>query len=300
MEQEKYRYKVRVSCITYNHAAFIEDAMNGFCMQETSFPFVCTIVDDASSDGEQEVIKKYMEEHFNLDDTSVFRKEETADYFLTYAQHKTNKNCYFAALFLKYNHRSVKKPKNKYLKEWNDTSKFIALCEGDDYWIDPQKLQLQVSFLENHQDFSMSFHECSTTSGREFYSYPLSDTLTAKDIILRHMIPTASLVFNRHFAKKIKNFNLSFGDIPIEIQLALQGKVHFLPRKMSCYRDNNSNSITHNKEQMKKGVKDSVLLYYYLLKYYPLNKYSIFLFYRLCRSILLFPKNYFRVNYLIK
>ena len=58
--EKAYKWMVRVSCMTFNHHAYIEDAMNGFCMQETDFPFVCTIVDDASTDGEPEVIKKYL------------------------------------------------------------------------------------------------------------------------------------------------------------------------------------------------------------------------------------------------
>lgn len=93
MEKE-YKWMVRVSCMTYNHAPYITDALNGFCMQETTFPFICTIVDDASTDGEQEVIKQYLHEHFDLEDTSIVRNEETKDYTLTFARHKTNKNCY--------------------------------------------------------------------------------------------------------------------------------------------------------------------------------------------------------------
>ncbi len=59
-EQIKDKWQVCVKCFTYNHASYIEDAMNGFTMQQTNFPFVCTIVDDASTDGEQDVIKKYL------------------------------------------------------------------------------------------------------------------------------------------------------------------------------------------------------------------------------------------------
>lgn len=151
---EDIKYMVRVSCMTFNHAHYIADAMNGFCMQETNFPFVCTIMDDASTDGEQDVIKNYLEEHFDLEDSSVVRKEETDDYFLTFAQHKTNKNCYFAVLFLKYNHYSIKKPKMPYIEEWCDT-KYVALCEGDDYWIDSQKLQTQTDLLDANPDISL-------------------------------------------------------------------------------------------------------------------------------------------------
>ncbi len=153
MEKE-YKWMVRVSCMTYNHAPYITDALNGFCMQETTFPFICTIVDDASTDGEQEVIKQYLQKHFDLEDGSIVRNEETDDYVLTFARHKTNKNCYFAVLYLKYNHYSVKKSKLPYIEKWCDNCKYIACCEGDDYWIDKTKLQKQVELLESHPKVS--------------------------------------------------------------------------------------------------------------------------------------------------
>ena len=73
--EEKYKYLVCVHCMTYNHASYITDALNGFTMQQTTFPFVCTIVDDASTDGEQEAIRNYLEASFDLDDLMVVRKE---------------------------------------------------------------------------------------------------------------------------------------------------------------------------------------------------------------------------------
>ena len=88
------KFKVSVSCMTYNQAKYITDAMDGFTMQQTSFPFVCTIVDDASTDGEPEVIRKYVEENFDFSEDSVAFHKETDYAHITYAQHKTNKNCY--------------------------------------------------------------------------------------------------------------------------------------------------------------------------------------------------------------
>lgn len=151
------KYLVCVNCWTYNQHAYITDALNGFTMQQTNFPFVCTIVDDASTDGEQEVVKKYVQDCFELDNTSVaYEKDE--DYgHVTFARHKTNNNCYFAVIYLKENHYSQKKSKVPYLTEWMNT-KYIAVCEGDDYWTDPMKLQKQVSFLEAHPDFSLCCH----------------------------------------------------------------------------------------------------------------------------------------------
>lgn len=149
-------YMVRVQCMTYNHAPYIKDALNGFCMQETNFPFICVIVDDASTDGEQEVIRKYLEENFDLTDESIVRYEETNDYVLTLARHKTNFNCYFAALFLKYNHYR-KKSKYTYYASWSK-AKYIAMCEGDDSWTHPNKIQIQVDVLEKYSECSF----CST------------------------------------------------------------------------------------------------------------------------------------------
>ncbi len=67
-EKQDNKYLVWVSCMTYNQAQYIEDALTGFAMQQTNFPFVCTIIDDASSDGEQEVISRFINEHFDLED----------------------------------------------------------------------------------------------------------------------------------------------------------------------------------------------------------------------------------------
>lgn len=154
------KFLVCVRCFTFNHAPYIKDALDGFCMQETNFPFVCTIVDDASTDGEQEVIRNYLEEHFDMENNAIARKEETNDYFLAYARHKTNINCYFVVVYLKYNHNGTSEMKNRkfqYISEWLHSVKYIALCEGDDYWINPHKLQIQIGYLENHEDCGMCY-----------------------------------------------------------------------------------------------------------------------------------------------
>lgn len=82
MEEKQYKWMVCTRCVTFNQAPYIEDAMNGFTMQQTTFPFVCTIIDDASTDGEPQVIRQYLQEHFDLEDKSVVRNEETDDYVL--------------------------------------------------------------------------------------------------------------------------------------------------------------------------------------------------------------------------
>ncbi len=93
------KFLLSIHCMTYNHAPYIEDAMNGFCMQETSFPFLAIICDDASTDGEQVVIRKYLQDHFNTSSKSW----ETDEAQMVLAQHKTNSNCSFLVIFLKTN-----------------------------------------------------------------------------------------------------------------------------------------------------------------------------------------------------
>lgn len=174
---------VCVRSITYNHAPYIADAMNGFCMQKTSFPFVCAVIDDCSTDGEQEVISNYLHEHFDLEDQSVVRNEETDDYKLIYARHKENHNCFFVVLYLKYNHYSIGKShlKNQYIKEWYDSAKYIALCEGDDYWTDPFKLQKQVEVMELHTECTICYGKVTTIDKK---GKPKNKVFPSRDIPL--------------------------------------------------------------------------------------------------------------------
>ena len=118
------------------------------------------IVDDASTDGTQESIRRFLDEQFNLSDTSLVKQENTPDYELVFAQHKENRNCYFAVYFLKYNHFG-KKRKNPYFKEFQDGSKYLANCEGDDYWTEPRKLKIQFDYLESHPQVVLSCHRYS-------------------------------------------------------------------------------------------------------------------------------------------
>ena len=127
------QFKVAVRCITYNHSRYIEEAMNGFCMQQTDFPFVCVIVDDASTDGEQDVIRGYLQTNFNIADSSGMQTEETEDYIAIFARHKTNVNCFWAVFFLNNNHYQIRKSKEPYFDKYGKTVEYVAFCEGDDY-----------------------------------------------------------------------------------------------------------------------------------------------------------------------
>lgn len=254
---EPINFLVRVNCMTFNQASYIEDALNGFTMQETTFPFVCTIFDDASTDGEQEAIKRYLESHFDLNNERIASHEETNDYNLTFSQHRSNKNCYFAVFFLKYNHYSIKKSKVPYWQKWF-SSKYIALCEGDDYWIDKQKLQRQVDYLESHPDFMMHFHNalvryqnhnCPDHLIRQFQSGEFNTALLFK----KWQLPTASVLFRSNILEHPTYLKRPIGypgDITLFITASRIGKVYGLSECLSIYRKNDggiSNSLTDAK-----------------------------------------------------
>ena len=162
---DKGDYLLCVRCMTYNHSEYIKDALDGFCMQRTKFPFYTVVFDDASTDGEQEVIKSYMERHFEFSEGSGCKQWETEEAVFVFARHKENENCYFLVVYLKKNLYKTPR-KDELIKEWC-VAKYIALCEGDDYWTDPLKLQKQVDFLEEHEDFSICFHEAKVFNQAE-------------------------------------------------------------------------------------------------------------------------------------
>lgn len=246
--------------MTFNHSKYITDAMNGFCMQQTDFPFVCTIIDDASTDGEQEVLRNYVKEHFDLSDASVAFEREDENAVTTFAQHKENKNCFFAVIYLKENHYSKAKSKLPYVKEWNDGVKYIALCEGDDYWTDSYKLQKQVDILEKDETLMACVTNCSVVDDKANTTKEIRGGVVKDDIEGRynlrqffdnnHQYPTLSVVYrNTHREevwKKTKIMaNPYLGDWTLWIALHCFGDFYFLNEVTCAYRINPT-SVTHS------------------------------------------------------
>lgn len=244
------KFKVCVKCFTFNQSKYITDAMNGFCMQQTDFPFICCIVDDASTDGEQEVINNYLEEHFNLSDNNVSYKKETDYAYITYSQHNDNKNCYFVVLLLKENHYG-KKPKYPYITEWRNRSEYEALCEGDDYWISDLKLQKQVNLMSANKECSLCFHNAYyERNGKKAGKHRIySKSCYAKtEHIFRDggFIPSASIMYRLDMFRDYESYpkNGIAGDIRLQTFAATKGKVYYINEIMAVYRLVSS-SATH-------------------------------------------------------
>ena len=244
--ENDYKYMVYVRCMTYNHERYISDALNGFVMQETTFPVVYVIVDDASTDKTSDVIGDFVKEHFDLADKSVAYVKETDYARILYARHKTNKNCYFAVLFLKENHYSQRKSKKPYYAEWENKSKYCAVCEGDDYWSVSCKLQKQVDFLNAHPDFGMCFHSVNFIyqdgTSRVYSPYPSDVESCPIEDYLKvggGYAPTCSMLYDWKLLNPTPSFGKvlsTIGDSSLILTLFLRGKVHFMKDVMGNYR----------------------------------------------------------------
>ena len=240
MEQE-YKYMVCTRCFTFNHAPYIVDAMNGFTMQETTFPVITLIVDDASQDGEPDVIRQYLVENFQ----APYSTEETDDYYLICANHTTNPNCTFVVFLLKYNHYSIRKSKMPYLSKWSDNAKYTALCEGDDYWIDPYKLQKQVEYLEKHQECGLVHARAKiyNQDKQSFVGLCGENEERFESIITVNPIVTLTACYRTKLFLEYQGLKQQWdtrdwkmGDYPMWIWMSYYSKVFFMNEEVGVYR----------------------------------------------------------------
>lgn len=227
--------------------------MNGFCMQQTDSPFVCCIVDDASIDGEQDVINQYLADHFDLADTTAFKREN--DYaYITYAQHKENTNCYFAVLLLKENLYSKTEgyKKMQYISEWRDNSEYEAICEGDDYWISPSKLSNQCKILDNNSDVGMCYTLAKIMKNDKVVGISGTDDTSFEGLLSYSNFPTLTRVYRlslyKSYVEDIKPIEKGWkmGDYPFAFYCVLNSKIFYDSDITAVYRVL-SESASHNK-----------------------------------------------------
>lgn len=215
---------VSISCITYNHAPYIRQCLDGFMMQQTNFAFEVLIHDDASTDGTTEIIKEYEAKYPDV--IKPIYEEEN----------QWVKGRKGSALF------NFPRAKGKY----------IALCEGDDYWTDPLKLQTQVDFLEQNLDYTMCFHSAEIISNVE-YSKLISCANIANreyspnELFEEWIVPTASIVLKSECIQFpfVKERDFLNGDIKLILAAAYNGRVRGMTNAMSVYRMH-SGGVSYN------------------------------------------------------
>lgn len=210
---------VSICCLTYNHEKYIKDCLNGFLCQKTNFKFEVLIHDDASTDSTPDIIRQY---------------EALYPDIIKPIYQKVNQYSQGIAMSATYLYPIAK-------------GKYIAKCEGDDFWIDPYKLQTQIDFLEKNEDFGFVYTNC-------YFYYQKKKKLVLKKhggvdvafekLLLNYRIPTASIVVRKHLLESYlteltevsRSKKWLMGDYPMSLWFSLKSKIKAFENVSSVYR----------------------------------------------------------------
>lgn len=210
--------RLAINCCCYNQVKFIRQALEGFVMQKTNFPFVAYVSDDASTDGTQEIIKEYAEKYPDII-KPILRTVNTGG------------------------------PDNYMDNYKRIDTEYYANCEGDDYWTDPDKLQIQVDFLDAHPDYAMCSHKHRVIfedgSGEKDKMGPpprLERARTIKAFFERNEVSACSVVYRWRFNRtncKVEDYvpmDVEPGDWFMHLLHLQTGKFKLIPKEMAVYR----------------------------------------------------------------
>ena len=215
ISKEEQPLMVTIRCITYNHEPYIRQCLEGFIMQKTNFRFEAIVHDDASTDGTANIIREYAEKYPDII-KPIFETENQ-----------------YSKL-----DGSIQRIMSEHIH-----GKYVAMCEGDDYWIDPLKLQKQVDFLESNPKYSMCAHNAFVFYQQKndvclFNKTSYSGELSVHDAIHAWKIPTASILVLSEIAKEYPSWLavIYSGDYSLILRTLLKGKIYLNSDIMSVYR----------------------------------------------------------------
>ena len=232
MESKINKPLVAVKCLVYNHQPYLRQCFDGFAMQKTTFPFIVLVHDDASTDGSALIIKEYTEKYPDIF-KPIFEEENQ------YSKHDGSLDRIVDEALMK------------------SGAKYVAECEGDDYWVDSMKLQKQVDLLESYPSCTISFHRVrfiSSNGAKLSNTIPLQKHLRCKKVVSLEdymneeffnghwTFHTSSFLYRRamilkrqeYFRTVLKNF--PYGDMPMLLSCLLEGNGILCQDEMSCYR----------------------------------------------------------------
>ena len=207
-------YMVDVLMPVYNHEKYLAQAIEGILMQKTNYKFRLVVGEDCSKDSSREILRKYAEANPGV---------------VVPVYHEKNLGATGNGVFL-----------NQMAE-----AKYVAVCEGDDYWTDPYKLQKQVDFMEANPDFSMCFARVNVIdqSGQSMpnaFAEEIKDVSTIEDIIMAENtpVPVPTLLFRNVLPRPMPDFymNTTIGDAAMFLLLTDKGKAKFMDEKMAVYR----------------------------------------------------------------
>lgn len=229
---QKEETMVSVLCLAYNHEKYIRDALESFVNQKTNFEFEIIINDDCSTDNTAKIIKEYEKKYPNIV-KPIYQKEN---------QYSKGRELIVEILL----------PKAK--------GKYFALCEGDDYWVDENKLQKQVDFLEQNIDYSLCVSNATIVDINnkkigQIKTIKTDGDLTCEEVINGGggFISTNSIMAPMKYAKNLPSYFNDFSiDYLWQIYLASCGKSYCFSQDMVAYRANVEGSWT---ERMKKDLE---------------------------------------------
>ena len=231
---------VTVYCATYNHRAFISQALDSILKQNTSFDFEIIVHDDASTDGTSEIVKEYAD-RYQKHLKAILQSEN---------QYSKRKRIFYEQII----------PLIR--------GKYVAYCEGDDYWIENNKLQRQVEYLERHPDCSACVHNTRVIEMNGGLPSRISKIRKECDLPLSLLLKENgafhfnSIMNRKEQFEKIPRFLFDVdgvGDYPLRVYLGLLGPVHYFPQAMSAYRHGVPGSWTmRNTINPEKKVKTSL------------------------------------------
>jgi glycosyltransferase involved in cell wall biosynthesis len=244
MQQEK-TLKVSVCVITYNQDKYIRQCLQSIVDQKTNFSFEVIVGDDCSLDGTRAVVREFVDKYPNIVNP-IFRDKNIG-------------------------------PINNFSDVLTVANgKYIAVCEGDDYWIDSLKLQKQFDFMNNNLGYSMCFHnariEYDDGSDRKSQLFNPADQkkiLYLTDIINKWQIPSASMFYRRDLLELPGWFNQIYnGDYALQLLLSGKGPIGYIPEVMSVYRKHPSSlgGVIHSDPGFYQ--RQSIELFLHLQHYY--------------------------------
>lgn len=206
---------VSICCITYNHERFISQCLDGFLMQNVDFPFEIVISDDCSTDNTKKIIDTYVSKY-----PAIFKDVSPS--------------------------KNLGSTKNFYHVLEKASGKYIAYCEGDDYWIDENKLQMQVDFLETNPEYGICYTKAKQyiQSKQKFNKKSVGDAFDGFEDLLKNgnPIPTLTAVYRKDlldkYQKEIQPSNKGWlmGDYPMWLYFSHETKVKFFDEVTAVYR----------------------------------------------------------------